>query len=262
MSIALKSGTTVEIISVLALTTAYIYYLRRALTKGTPPIKMRTFAAVEAIKEGCDRALEEGKYILIVPGWAAASRGQTAMALSYLNFARYTCDEAAKRGVIVRAPLKGLEEIAIVKNMVKESYTKAGRPDLYNEEMTEYFPTYSIGCMSYFTDPPGVSLTTVIGGLHGGASPTITGAAKQWGSMVIGGSTRWSGMFQVVIMCDYILITDECYAASDFLSGDAKGLSCEASSEVLKYAVLIVGIIGIVAAALGFGETFGSYLTA
>jgi hypothetical protein len=261
MSIAIKSGKWVEIISTVVLTIAYVYYLQRALTKGIPPIKMRTFAAVEAIKEGCDRALEEGKYVLIVPGWAGGT-GQTAMAISYLNFARYACEEAARRGVIVRAPMKGLQEVAVVKNMVKEAYTRMGRGDLVTEEMTEYFPTYSIGCMSYFTDPPGVSLTTVIGGLHGGASPTITGAAKQWGAMVVGGSTRWSGMFQVVIMCDYILITDECYAASDFLSGDPKGLSCEAASEILKYTLQIVGVIGIVAALLGFGSDFTSWLKA
>jgi hypothetical protein len=224
---------------------------------------MRPFAAVEAVKEGCDRALEEGKLVVVAPGWGYGShRGHTAMGVSYLTFMKYVVEEAARRGVNVRVPIESnsKEAMAVIKSIVRESYLKEGHPEMYDEVMTEFTTNATITCLSYFSDEPGCSMLVYVGGLGGGSGPSITGGAKQHGAMVIGGSTRWSGMYQTIMMADYSLITDECYAAADAVAGDPKSLSTVAASEILKFVLIAVGIIGVLAGIAGAGSAFNNWL--
>jgi hypothetical protein len=259
-----KSGKLVETVCFFAMMIIYSYYLWRANAKGILPIKMRTFAAVEAVKEGCDRAAEEGKLVVVGSAWGASTRGRAAMAVAYLTFMGYTAREAARRGVEVRAPIgAGYEEsIALVQNTVREAYMREGHPEMVSPEMTEYAPNNILVTIGYFKNPPGTSLLVYVGALGGGTSPSITGAARQHGAMTVGGATRWPGMFQVILMNDYALITDECYAATDMISQDPKGLSVEATTEIIKMAFIVIGVIGILMGIAGAGDTIISWLAA
>jgi hypothetical protein len=173
------------------------------------------------------------------------------MTYAYLDFARYTAHEAAKRGVPLRAPVGDPTVLPLLESSMAEEYIQAGRPDLITPDMVEYFAYGSaMAVCSMIYDDPGTSMMTCLGT---GSSGTVTplGVAKQAGALTIGGCLRWTGMYQIALICDYILIGDETYAAADKLSGDPKGVAVEGAGDIIKLTVLSLLLLSGILALVG-----------
>jgi hypothetical protein len=226
------------------------YTIQKAIKEGPPTL--RTFTAMEAIVEGSERAIEEGKLSVMFPGTGSLRGARVTMTMAYLNFLRYMGEQAAKRGVTVKAPASSLDVVPLQQAALREAYTKMGRPDLYNDDMVEFFGSsggYLFACFSMF-ESPGASLAVAVGSL-GGSSPAFMGAARQKGSLTVGGSLRWTAMYGVALLCDYILIADEVYAASETIANDPENLGAIQAIDYLKILLLLIGIVGVVGLALG-----------
>jgi hypothetical protein len=58
-------------------------------------------------------------------------------------------------------------------------------------------------------------------------------------------------MYQIALICDYILIGDETYAAADKLSGDPKGVAVEGAGDIIKLTVLSLLLLSGILALVG-----------
>ena len=245
----IKSGALIETITAVAMCVLYIYYMNRA-QKGQMP-KIRDFPAIEAMQEGCERAAEEGKRVIIYPAHSRLNASTATMTYAYLDFARYTAEEAAKRGVPTRAPVADPTVLPLLESSMSEIYIRQGRPDLVSPDMVEYFAYGSaMAVCSMIYDDPGTSMMTCFGT---GSSGTVTplGVARQAGALTVGGCLRWTGMYQIALICDYILIGDETYAAADKLTGDPKGVAVEGGGDIIKLAILALLFISSILALIG-----------
>lgn len=245
-----RSGYVIHLSLAILLGVLMYYYISKAYREGPP--KLRDFPALAAIVEGSERAIEEGKLSIMFPGTGGLRGDRVTMTMAYLNFLRYMAEEAAKRGVRTVAPAGYIDVVPLQQATIREAYTKMGRPDLYSDDMVEYFGSsggYLFACLSMF-DNPGASLAVAVGSL-GGSSPTFMGAARQKGAITVGGSLRWTAMYGVALLCDYILICDEVYASSEKIGNDPENLGAIAAVDVLKAVLILIGLFGVIGQALG-----------
>jgi hypothetical protein len=213
--------------------------------------KIRDFPAIQGMIEGCERAAEEGKRVIVYPAHSALNSSTATMTYAYLDFARFTTQEAAKRGVNVRAPVGHPTVLPLLESSMKEIYIRHGRPDLITPDMVEYFAYgKDMAVCSMVHDEPGASMMTCFGT---GSSGTVTplGVARQAGALTVGGCLRWTGMYQIALICDYILIGDETYAAADKIAGDPKGVAIEGAGDIIKLGILALLLISGILALVG-----------
>jgi hypothetical protein len=222
-----------------------IYWYSRVKSQGPP--NLRTFSALQAIEEGAERCAEEGTIALMFPSVGGLRGTQVSMTMAYLNFLRYMTGELAKRGIEIMAPAgSDISIVPLQQAAIREAYTSEGRPEIYNDNMVEFYGSsagYLFACLSALENP-GASLSVAVGSL-GGSSPTFMGASRQHGAITVGGALRWTAMYGVAILCDYILIADEVYAASEKIGADPINIGALAAIDVMKAVVILLGIVGV-----------------
>lgn len=86
------------------------------------------------------------------------------------------------------------------------------------------------------------------------------GGAREHGAITVGGGLRWTAMYGIALLCDYMLITDECYAAAEKLTGDPERIAGLAAIDVLKVLMLVLTLVGCALATIKID--FRSWLAA
>jgi len=217
-----------------------IYFIEHIKAGGKPYI--RKIAGLEAVAEAVGRATEMGRPILFVPGIQDMNDIQTVAGVTILGHIARTTAEYDSRLVV---PTSRALVMTTARETVKAAYLSAGRPDSYDENNIYYVTDeqfgYVAGVNGYMVrEKPA---TCFYMGAFFAESLILSETGNSIGAIQVAGTAMPAQLPFFVAACDYTLIGEELFAASAYLSGEAKQLGSIKGQDVGK----LLGMLSIIA---------------
>jgi hypothetical protein len=230
-------------IAVLFLSGAILYYINSA--KSGKSLYIRKIAGLEAVDEAVGRATEMGKKIFFIPGTQDMDNVQTIAGLTILGrVSKLTAEYEAKIDVPVSRSLV----MVTAREVVKEAYLHAGRPDSYSDDMVYYLTDDQFG---YAAGVEGMVVrqkpaTIFYMGAFYAEALILSETGNSIGAIQIAGTAMPSQLPFFVASCDYTLIGEELFAASAYLSKEPKQLGSLKGQDLGKLIFILALLIGVV----------------
>jgi len=235
------SGNESTFISILISCTTIEYFIRKA--KNGEEIYMRPIAAMTAMEEAVGRSTEMGSSVLFVPGISGLDEIDTISGVIILgHIAEMTAEYESNLHVPCCVPIV----MEAAKESCKEAYLKKGRPDLYNDNMVHYVTDDQF---AYAAGVNGIMLrekpaAVFYQGKFYAESLLLAETGSSVGAIQIAGTGSSSQIPFFVTACDYVLIGEEFYAASAYLSGSPEMIGSIKGQDYVK--LLCIFFIGLV----------------
>lgn len=214
-------------------------------------IFIRRIAGLNAVDEAIGRATETGKKVIYVPGIQSMDEIQTIASISILS---YVARVTARYGTDLDVPNKDPLTFASAREAVRGAYLAEGRPDLYREEMVNYVTydqfafTAAVSARMVRERPAAIFLI----GYFFAESLILAETGQSTGAIQIAGQADPTQLPFFVATCDYVLIGEELYAASAYLTREPVLLGSMRAQDIGKGILIALGIVGIVVASLGW----------
>lgn len=235
-----------ERVNVLVLTVLisalFFYYIARA-RRGSKMF-IRKISGLDAIDDALGRATEMGKPILFSFGLGYITDMVVIAALPLL---RRIARKSAEYAVRLIVPNSDPIVMTAAQETVKEAYTEAGRPDLYNQDNITFLTSDQFG---YAAGVDGLILRERPGaifwlGYFYAESLILAETGHAVGAIQLAGTTETTQLPFFVAACDYTMIGEEIYAASCYLKPEPVMLGTIKGEDFIKM-LLIVAITGFV----------------
>lgn len=239
----------VNVLVGVALLCAFIvFYIQRA--KAGKTIFIRRIAGLEAVDEAVGRATEMGKKIFYIPGTQDMDNVQTIAGVSILG---HVAGLAAQYETYLEVPVARSLVLVTATEVVKEAYSKVGRPDAFQSSQVHYLTDDQFG---YAAAVDGMVVrekpaAIFYMGAFYAESLILAETGNATGAIQIAGTAMPMQLPFFVAACDYTLIGEELFAASAYLSKEPRMLGSLKGQDVGK---------GVILACIFFGvllETFG-----
>lgn len=214
---------------------------------------VRRIAGLDAIDEAVGRSTEMGKPILFSFGIGYLTDVATIAALSIL---RRVARRAAEYETRVLIPNYDPIVMTAAQETVKQAFSEAGRPDLYQESDVTFLTADQFG---YAAGVDGIMLrekpgTVFLQGVFFAEALILAETAHSVGAIQIAGTNMATQLPFFIAACDYTLIGEELFAASAYLDRDPQllgSLKSEDMAKIITVAIIAgVSIVGTVGAIL------------
>ena len=230
-------------IGVIFLCSAILYYISKARTG--KELFIRKIAGLDSVDEAVGRATEMGRKIFYVPGISDMDNVQTIAGVTILG---RVAQLAAEYETWIEVPVCKSLVMVTAKEIVKEAYVKAGRPDAFNDNQVHYLTDDQFG---YAAAIDGMIVrekpaTIFYMGSFYAESLIMAETGNAAGAIQIAGTGQASQLPFFVAACDYTLIGEELFAASAYLSKEPKLLGSLKGQDMGKAAILIFIILGLI----------------
>ena len=204
-------------------------------------IFIREIPGIKAMEEAIGRATEMGKPVLFVPGILDFNEVETIAGINVLgHVSSLTADYETELNV----PVSKSIVMEAAREMCKESYLQAGRPDLYNNDMVYFLAdsqfAYAAGINGYMLrEKPAACFYQ---GKFYAESLLLAETGNSIGAIQIAGTGSSSQIPFFVTACDYTLIGEEFLTASAILSDKPDLKGSIRGQDIIK----LLAIIGMV----------------
>lgn len=237
-------------VGVLVLCGLIVYYIRQAQAGKT--LFIRKIAGLEAVDEAVGRATEMGKKIFYIPGSQDMDNVQTIAGVTILG---RVAEMAATYDAKLEVPVSRSLVMVTAREVVKEAYSRAGRPDAFHESQVQYLTDDQFGYAAavdgkIVREKPA---TIFLLGIFYAESLILSETGNSVGAIQIAGTGEPSQLPFFVAACDYTLIGEELFAASAYLSREPRQLGSLKGQDVGKGLIIGCILLGIIL------ETFGLY---
>lgn len=218
-----------------------VYFINQA--KSGKQLFIRKIAGLEAVEDAVGRATEMGRKIFYIPGISDMDSMQTIAGVTILGqVAKKTAEYEAK----LEVPTSRSLVMVSCRETIKEAYSNAGRPDLYNEDMVYYLTDDQFGYTAavdglFVREKPAA---VFLQGQFYAESLILAETGNYVGAIQIAGTAQPAQLPFFVAACDYTLIGEELFAASAYLSRDPKLLGSLKGQDVGKFIFLFFIIVG------------------
>jgi len=241
-------GRTNMLVAVLLLSAFVVYYIISA-SRGAK-IFIRRIAGLSALDEAVGRATEMGKPVLYISGIMDMDDIQTLAGLSILG---HVAKKTAEYETPILVPCSRSLVFSQSQEIVKESYTRAGRPDAYRAENIRYLTDDQFGFVAgvdgiMIREEPAANFYL---GCFYAESLILAETGNSIGSIQIAGTAMPSQLPFFVAACDYTLIGEELFAASAYISDDPKQLGALKGQDMGKAVIMILIVLGILLNTVG-----------
>ena len=224
-------GNGLSFISIVVACTTIEFFIQKA--KNGEEIYMRPISAMKAMEEAVGRATEMGSSVLYVPGISGLDEIDTISGVIILgHISGMTAEYEADLHVPCCVPIV----MEAARESCKESYLKKGRPDLYNDSMVHYVTDDQF---AYAAGVNGIMLrekpaAVFYQGKFYAESLLLAETGSSIGAIQIAGTGSSSQIPFFVTACDYVLIGEEFYAASAYLSGSPEMIGSIKGQDYVK----------------------------
>ena len=230
-------------VGVIILCSFILYYIYQA--KAGKKLFIRKIAGLDAVDEAVGRATEMGKKIYYIPGTQDMDNVQTIAGVTILG---RVAEVAATYETWLEVPVSRSLVLVTAKEIVKEAYSKVGRPDAFHEDQVHYLTDDQFG---YAAGIDGMVVrekpaTIFLMGAFYAESLILAETGNSIGAIQIAGTAMPSQLPFFVAACDYTLIGEELFAASAYLSKEPKLLGSLKGQDMGKALILISLIIGVI----------------
>jgi hypothetical protein len=242
----LIEGRVTSFLSIILVTVLVFYFMKRIGSRADYPL--RSIPALEAIDEVIGRATELGKPIFFSSGAGDVVGSEGTQVLAGLDALGYVAKKSAEYNTKLVAGVCRENVHAITEGVVRAAYAEAGHPEVYQPDMVRFLsPTqmaYTAGCIGIIQQEQAAA--SILIGPFLGEALIIAEAAAQVGAIGIAGTARLSQLPLFVAASDYVLIGEEMFAASAYLSGDPASLGAIATQDVVKVIATVLILVGAV----------------
>ena len=227
----------------LIISVSIIYFISHV--KAGKKLFIRKIAGLEAVDEAIGRATEMGRPILFIPGIMDMNDVQTVSSVIILGRIAKTIAEYDTKLFV---PTSKSLVMTTARETVKEAYLSAGRPDAYNDDMITYLTDEQFG---YVAGVNGIMArekpaTCFYLGAFFAESLILAETGNSIGAIQVAGTAMPSQLPFFIAACDYTLIGEELFAASAYLSHEAKQLGSLKGQDVGKAIAMFAIVIGTV----------------
>ncbi len=203
----------------------------------------RPIAGLEAVDEAIGRATEMGKPILYSSGRGKMERPAT---IASMNILGSVIEKVAEYNTPLIFPNNDPVVMAVAQEVAYEGYVRAGHPDNYNPDNVFFVTDSQFG---YAAAVDGIMLrerpaTNLFFGTFEAESLILAETGNSIGAIQIAGTDSSIQMSFFVVACDYVLIGEELFAASGYLSQDPQVLGSLKGSDYSKLIIIAVMLIG------------------
>jgi len=222
---------------------AIIYYILSA--RRGKELYIRKIAGLESMDESVGRATEMGRPILYIPGTLDIDDMQTIAGLTILG---KLAQKAAEYDAELIVPVNKSMVLSTAKEVVKEAYLKAGRPDAYKADSVFYLTDDQFG---YVAGVDGIIIrekpaANFFLGAFYAESLILAETGFSSGAIQTSGTAMPSQLPFFVVACDYTLIGEELFAASAYLSKDPQQLGSLKGQDLGKAIFVVLLIAGVI----------------
>ena len=245
------SGNELSFVSILISCFMIEYFIQKS--KSGEEIYMRPIPAMKAMEEAVGRATEMGSSVLYVPGISGLDEIDTISGVIILgHVAGMTAEYESDLHVPCCVPIV----MEAARESCKEAYLKKGRPDLYNDRMVHYVTDDQF---AYAAGVNGIMLrekpaAIFYQGKFYAESLILAETGNSVGAIQIAGTGSSSQIPFFVTACDYVLIGEEFYAASAYLSGSPEMIGSIKGQDYVKLlCMLFIGVVVLFSISNYFG---------
>lgn len=230
------------------LTFSILFFIERA--KRGKELFMRKIAGLEAVDDAVGRATEMGRKIFYIPGISDMDNMQTIAGVTILGRVSKVAAEYEAR---LEVPVARSMVMVTAREVMKEGYSNAGRPDAFNEDLVYYLTDDQFGYAAavdglFMREKPAAIFLM---GQFYAESLILAETGNSVGAIQIAGTAAPAQIPFFIAACDYTLIGEELFAASAYLSKDPKLLGSLKGQDVGKFIFLAAILLGV------FLMTFG-----
>ena len=236
-----------NLILLIGLIVIFFWAVSHAKRKG---LFIRRIAGLDAIDEAIGRATEMGKPIFYVPGIGSMSSISTIASAFILG---EVSKKVAQYDSQIKVPHFDPVVMTVCKEVVKQSYMEAGRPDSYREDINHFV---SADQFSYAASVDGMisrekPAACFYMGHFMAESLLLAEVGATSGAIQIAGTDVEHQLPFFFTACDYTLIGEELYAAGAYLSREPMLLSALKVQDFGKLFVMVSVFFGMILVAVG-----------
>jgi len=229
----------------------FLIYFFEKIKKSPEDIFVRRIPGIDAIEEAVGRATEMGKPVLYVPGIEDITDIQTIASMLILGKVSET---VARYKTQILVPCRIPFVMSVAEEMVRQAYYNVGMPEDHRPDNISFISdeqfAYTAGVNGIMLrEQPAANLLL---GRFFAESLILSETGFQSGAIQVAGTAEVTQLPFFIAACDYTLIGEELFAASAYLSRDAKLLSNLKATDYYK--LLIVGFILVGSLAATFGS--------
>ncbi len=206
---------------------------------------IRRIAGLNAIDEAIGRATELGRPILMVPGLS----GLDIVGLQALNIFGYVTRNAAKFASPIRLCVSDAALYAVGQETIQDAYRSEGKPELYDADSVQFVSgeqfAFAAG-VSGIIHREHVAATFLMGAFYA-ESLIFAETANMVGAIQVAATTSTTQTPFFVAACDYVIIGDEFYAASAYLSREPVAVGSLVAQDYAKLIFMGFVVLGLIA---------------
>ena len=253
-----NEGRLSMLIAILLLSGFILYFIFSAQRE--QELFIRRIAGLSALDDAVGRATEMGKPVLYIPGITDMNDIQTLAGLSILS---YVAQKTAEYDTPILVPTRFSLVMSTAQEVVKESYTRAGRPDAFRPDNIRYLTDDQFGFVAgvdgiMVREQPAANFYM---GCFYAESLILAETGHSTGAIQMAGTAMPSQLPFFVAACDYTLIGEELFAASAYLSRDPKQLGSLKGQDIGKLVFLFSIIIGCILETAGIKTFTNLFIT-
>ena len=236
-------GARIQFAAIILVSITLYYYIDRA--RSGEEIYLRTIPGLKALEEAVGRATEMGKSVLFVPGISDMDQVET---ITGLNLLGHVAEHTAKYETSLNVPVSKSIVMEAGRDICKESYLKAGRPDLYSDDMVHYISdeqfAYAAG-VNGIMEREKPAACFYLGKFYA-ESLMLAETGNSIGAIQIAGTGSPSQIPFFVTACDYTLIGEEFFTASAYLSKKPELVGSIKGQDIVKLLVMVFMVLTLV----------------
>jgi len=211
---------------------------------------VRPIAGLSAIDDAIGRATEMGKPILYSSGVGEMSRVATIASMNILGSIAPKIAEYNSKFIF---PNWDPVVTTVAQEVVKEGYYKAGHPEAFDPDNI-YFVTQSQ--FGYVAAVDGVMVrerpaTNLLLGTFEAESLILAETGNSIGAIQIAGTDSSIQLAFFIVACDYVLIGEELFAASGYITKDPMVLGSLKGTDYSKLIIILFVVLGSILGTFG-----------
>lgn len=226
--------------------------LAMILTARRRHLFIRRIQGLSAIDEAVGRATEMGRPMLCSSGLGKSGTGTDIDTLQALSIVSYIIRSSAKFGTRSILPIYQPTTYPIALEIVEAAYTAEGRPDLFNASDVRFLSNQQFAfaaAVSGIIWREKVAASFLFGYFFA-ESLILAETGQQVNAIQVAGTPTTTQIPFFIASCDYVIIGDEFYAASAYLSREPTLLGSLVGQDICKGIVILLIIVGSLLASL------------
>lgn len=203
---------------------------------------IRRIAGLNAIDEAIGRATEMGKPVLMVPGLGTLN----AISVQALNIFAYVTKTAARFANPIRLCCGDAAVYTVAQEIIRDVYQSEGVPDRYDPDSVRFLSDRQF---AFAASVSGIILREQTSacffmGEFFAESLIFAETANSIGAIQVASSTQITQTPFFIAACDYVLIGEEFYAASAYLTREPVLVGSLAGQDWAKVAMIVLVLFG------------------